>query len=115
MQLARIKKAKILEKKLFIKVVYALDVKITFPIHCTAGSSRKKDAELAFRRKSYAKPLSLSWKLYFSVVDDVTGLEDCQPRVGFNHLTAVLHVHVIHVPMVHLHVIIHWLGIGNFA
>ena len=75
----------------------------------------EKNAELAYQRKSYAKPLSLSWKLYFSVVDDVTGLEDCQPRVGFNHLTAVLHVHVIHVPMVHLHVIIHWLGIGNFA
>ena len=37
--MARIKKAKISEKKLFIKVLSALDVKITFPIHGTAIGS----------------------------------------------------------------------------
>ena len=30
-------------------------------------------------------------------------------------LTAVLHVHMIHVPTVHLHVVIHWFGLGNLA
>ena len=30
-------------------------------------------------------------------------------------LTPVLHVHVIHVPMVHLHLVFHWLGLRNLA
>jgi hypothetical protein len=38
-QMARIKKAKMFEKKPFIKVLYALDVKIMLPIHCTAIGS----------------------------------------------------------------------------
>jgi hypothetical protein len=35
--MARIKKAIIFERKLFIKTLQTLDVKTTFPIHGTAG------------------------------------------------------------------------------
>jgi len=62
-QMARIKRAKISEKKLFMRVLQRFDVKITFPFTAPPIATGK-NAELTFQRKSYAKPLSLreSWQ-----------------------------------------------------
>src|ERR1700730_4729734 len=86
--LARIKKAKILEKKLFIKVLSALDVKITFPIHGTADSDRKKCQDRHFGENRTPSHCRFVEALFYASLDDVTGLEDRQPRVGFNRRSA---------------------------
>ena len=72
-QMARIKKAKILEGKFFIKVLYAFDVKITFPIHGTAGSNREKMPSSYFRENRTPSHCRFVEALILAAVDDVAG------------------------------------------
>jgi hypothetical protein len=62
-QMARIKKAKILEKRLFIKVIWTLDVKITFSVHgiwhCCPGRSAAGFARIRSERKETSRPASI--------------------------------------------------------
>jgi hypothetical protein len=53
--------------------------------------------------------------LVVSVHEEMPERTKKKQQNGRLNLTAVQHTHVTHVPVVHLHVVIHRFGLGNLA